>query len=461
METVDSYALFRASFTINFFVQPSKLKAFFILKLDKKYEKVWLFLLFTLFFKDMNKHQKVSFLILIIIFVLVSVSFYFYQNSVASSSIFNQSGEKLEEVDVEPQFRIERTEIVSGDTFALVASRAGLTSEQAALIYECAQKEYDLASIKAGSFLELVYSQEDNKLQEILYKIDSEDELAIIPGEANSFNATCRPINYDTKIVAKEAVIEDSLYLSALKVNMDERAIIELAEAFQWTIDFAMDPRAGDTFKVIYEDRYLNGEYVRPGKILAARYVNSGTPYELYYFSESDDNEGYFDENGNSVQKMFLKAPVAFKYISSGFTTGLRYVEAFNVSTGHRAIDYAAPIGTPIRSVGDGTITSAAWSGAYGNMVSVRHNETYSTNYAHMSKMAVRKGDKVKQGDIIGYVGSTGFSTGPHLHYEMLRNGVKINPLIEVLPPGAEIKAENKDRFFEAISLWQKELKEE
>lgn len=418
-------------------------------------------MLFKLFFEDMNKHKKINFLLLIIIFLVVSISFYLYQRSAASFDVLNETEEKVEEVDLGPKFRIEKTEIVAGDTFAAVASRAGLTQTQATLIYECAQKEYDLASIKAGSFLELVYSTEDNKLQEILYKIDSEEELAIIPSEANDFSATCRPINYDTKIVTKEAVIEDSLYVSALKVDMDEKAIIELAEAFQWTIDFAMDPRVGDTFKVIYEERYLNGEYVRPGKILAARYVNSGTPYELYYFSESDDNEGYFDENGNSVQKMFLKAPVAFKYISSGFTTGLRYVEAFNVSTGHRAIDYAAPLGTPIRSVGDGNIISAGWNGSYGNMVSVRHNATYSTNYAHMSKMAVRKGDKVKQGDIIGYVGSTGFSTGPHLHYEMLRNGVKINPLIEVLPPGAEVKAENKDRFFEAINLWQKELRGE
>lgn len=409
----------------------------------------------------MNKHKKINFLLLIIIFLVVSISFYLYQRSAASFDVLNETEEKVEEVDLGPKFRIEKTEIVAGDTFAAVASRAGLTSEQAALIYECAQKEYDLASIKAGSFLELVYSTEDNKLQEILYKIDSEEELAIVPNATNDFSATCRSINYDTKIVTKEAVIEDSLYVSALKVDMDEKAIIELAEAFQWTIDFAMDPRVGDTFKVIYEERYLNGEYVRPGKILAARYLNNGTAYELYYFAESEDNEGYFDEQGNSVQKMFLKAPVAFKYISSGFTTGARYVEAFNVSTGHRAVDYAAPMGTPIRSVGDGAIILAGWNGPYGNMVSVRHNGTYSTNYAHMSKIAVRNGQKVKQGEVIGYVGSTGFSTGAHLHYEMLRNGTKVNPLTETLPPGTSIKDENKERFFTSIANWQEQLKEE
>lgn len=328
-------------------------------------------------------------------------------------------------------------------------------------IYDVAQGEYDLAKIKAGNFLELVSDYETGNLKEILYKIDSEEELAIIPAGADKYLASCRPIAYETKVVSQEAEIASSLYLSALEIGMDEKVVIELAEAFQWTIDFAMDPRVGDTFKAIYEERYINGEYIRPGKILAARYVNSGTAYELYYFSESEDNEGYFDENGNSVQKMFLKAPVAFKYISSGFTTGSRYVEAFNVSTGHRAIDYAAPIGTPIRSVGDGSITLAGWNGSYGNMVSVRHNGSYSTNYAHMSKIAVRRGQKVKQGEIIGYVGSTGFSTGPHLHYEMVRNGIKVNPLTETLPPGTAIKEENKERFFENISSWQEQLRQE
>jgi len=221
-----------------------------------------------------------------------------------------------------------------------------------------------------------------------------------------------------------------------------------------------MDPRVGDTFHFIYEERFLDNEYVRPGQVLAGKYVNDGKPFYLYYFDDGAEQKGYYDENGNSVQKMFLKAPVAFKYISSGFTTGLRYVEAFNVSTGHRAIDYAAPSGTPIRSVGDGTVTFAGWNGSYGYMVSVRHNGTYSTNYAHMSRMAVKKGAKVKQGDVIGYVGSTGFSTGPHLHYEMVKNGVKINPLAEVLPPGKSLDANSKPVFLEQIKAWQKQLEQ-
>lgn len=409
----------------------------------------------------MIKNKKIFFLFIIFLVFIVSTGFYLYKHSQAGYAEQLNINNIEESEDLKPEFRFEKIEIIPGDTFTALANRAGLSSAQAQAIYDCAYKEYDLAKIKAGNFLELLSDYETGEIKEIIYKIDNEEELVVIPDRFDGYSASCRSIAYDVKIVTKQAEINNSLYLSALEIGMDEKAVIELAEAFQWTIDFAMDPRVGDTFKVIYEEKYINDEYVRPGKILAARYVNNGISHELYYFSENEDNEGYFDETGNSVQKMFLKAPVAFKYISSGFTTGSRYIEAFNVSTGHRAIDYAAPIGTPIRSVGDGTIISAAWSGSYGNMVSVRHNSTYTTNYAHMSKMVVRYGQKVKQGDIIGYVGSTGFSTGPHLHYEMVRNGIKVNPLIEILPPGTAIKEENKERFFDSISNWQDQLRDE
>jgi murein DD-endopeptidase MepM/ murein hydrolase activator NlpD len=151
---------------------------------------------------------------------------------------------------------------------------------------------------------------------------------------------------------------------------------------------------------------------------------------------------------------MFLKAPVAFKYITSGFTTGLRYVAAFNTATGHRAIDYAAKTGTPIRATAAGVVSFAGWDGPYGNKVSIRHNSVYTTNYAHQSRMAVRRGQSVSQGQIIGYVGSTGFSTGPHLHYEMVKNGTKINPLREEFPGTDPVKAEEKPAFDEVVRSW-------
>jgi len=226
-----------------------------------------------------------------------------------------------------------------------------------------------------------------------------------------------KDIPYEVRERTARGTVESSMYQAALDNDVDIRAIIELANAFQWSIDFAMDPRVGDTFEFVYEERYLDGEYVMPGQVFAGKYVNAGEELALYYFEESEENKGFFDKDGNSVQKMFLKAPVEFRYISSGFTTGQRYVEAFNVSTGHKAIDYAASLGTPIRAVGDGVVTFAGWTSVgYGILTKIRHNGTYSTNYAHQSKFAVKAGQRVKQGRVIGYVGSTGFSTGPHLH---------------------------------------------
>jgi murein DD-endopeptidase MepM/ murein hydrolase activator NlpD len=374
--------------------------------------------------------------------------------------------------------RTDLAAIKAGDTYGSLMEAAGIDFATADEIYQAALPQYDLAMVRTGKCLELTYDKETGSLYRLLYKIDSEDQLCVEkikvasssplaatttmatepPTAAGAWQASVAPIPYKTETRTAGGVVETSMYQAALDNDIDIRAIIELANAFQWTIDFALDPRQGDAFKFVFEERYLAGEYVMPGQILAGQYVNDGTKYEVYYFEETADNTGFFDEKGNSVQKMFLKAPVAFKYISSGFTTGLRYIKAFDIATGHRAVDYAAAAGTPIRAVGDGTVVSAGWNGAYGYMTSIRHNGTYTTNYAHQSKIAVKRGQKVKQGQIIGYVGSTGLSTGPHLHYEMVKNGVKVNPLKEVLPPGEPIREENRERFFEFIKTYQEQL---
>ncbi|MGI6374128.1 MAG: peptidoglycan DD-metalloendopeptidase family protein [Patescibacteria group bacterium] len=376
------------------------------------------------------------------------------------SSLFSPSLDLSDELSVTeteelvPSERIEKLMIESGDTYGVAMARSDLSQADIRQIYQAALEVYDLAKIKAGYNLEFVYDYQTNEIQEFRYQLNSEEQLRVSK-EGDTWLAELEPIPYETKIVTKGGVITSSLYETALEEGIDERAIIALADAFQWAIDFAMDPRVDDTFRFVYEERYLAGEYVRPGKVLAGRYINKGVEHSVYYFAGEVGNEGYFDSAGNSAQKMFLKAPVAFKYISSGFTTGMRYVQAFNVATEHRAIDYAAPLGTPIRSVGDGTVSFAGWDGPYGNKISIRHNGTYSTNYAHLSKIAVSRGQKLKQGDIIGYVGSTGFSTGPHLHYEMVKNGVKINPLLEVLPPGEPLRSENLAEFLAEVNHWE------
>jgi len=374
---------------------------------------------------------------------------------------------KEENIVVEKKDRINLVEVVEDSTYGSLMKSAGVDYAVAMDIYDSAQGVYDLVKIRLGRFVELGYDKETDELKDLYYKIDSEEQLHVwknyLPDATSTkvfeWKAEKELIPYDIEVVSSSGVVESSMYQAALDNDIDERAIIELANAFQWTIDFALDPRVGDTFSFVWEKRFLNGEYQMPGRILAGKYVNAGQEYFVYYFEENQESQGYFDENGNSVQKMFLRAPVSFKYISSGFTTGARYISAFNISTGHRAIDYATPAGTPIRSVGDGTVVLSGWAGSYGYKVTVKHNSTYSTNYAHQSKIAVKKGQRIRQGDIVGYVGSTGLSTGPHLHYEMVKNGIKINPYNEVLPPGKPILPENKNRFEEEIKKLKEMLK--
>lgn len=406
-------------------------------------------------------------------------------------------------------YRIERVDITPNATYSVLMEEAGVARAEADAIFSATQLVYDLSNIRVGRTLDLYFNKESGELEKLVYQIDSEEELIVektrgpssgAPEDGPPYIATRTAIDYEIKVRKVQGVLQTSLYEWALANQIDERAIIEFANALQWSIDFANDPQIGDKFAFIFEERYRDGDYIMPGTVLAGKYVNvkpevqtenglkndnadmsarraeprteghqpgnsfwpSGARVDkkhlAFYFEENENNKGYFDAQGNSLQKMFLRAPVAYKYISSGFTTGLRYVQAFNVSTGHRAIDYAAAYGTPVQSVGNGTVLRAGWNGSYGNFISVRHNGTYTTNYAHLSRIAVRAGQKVSQGQVIGYVGSTGFSTGPHLHYEMEKHGVKIHPLREVLPPGKPIAQENRERFFKRIEKYLGEL---
>jgi murein DD-endopeptidase MepM/ murein hydrolase activator NlpD len=353
----------------------------------------------------------------------------------------------------------ESIAITDGDTFGTLMNDYGIDANDTQAILTASKDVYDLTTVRAGKKIDL-YRDEAGTLNKIIYKINTEEYFQATKVD-DQWKAEKIKIPYEVKIQTVKGTVNEILYTSALEQGIDELLVLDLAQTFQWTIDFALDIRNGDSYKVIYEARYLDGTYVMPGKILAAEFTNQGKPYYAYYYDAANDDEdgAYYDENGNSTQKMFLKAPVAFRYISSGFTTGKRYVSAFNVSTGHRAIDYAAAAGTPIQATADGTVTHASWSSAgYGNLVSIRHNATYSTNYAHQSKMIVKVGQKVRQGQTIGYVGSTGFSTGPHLHYELVKNGVKVNPQIEILPPGKPLSEENKEAFQKVVEQYKGQL---
>ncbi len=336
--------------------------------------------------------------------------------------------------------------IGEGETFAVAAQDLGLSYAQATALVTAAADTYDFTRVRVGRPLVRTESL-DGALLSISYEPDNARVIIAEPA-GDAWTVKEEPIAYDVALKTGSGTIDSSLYVSALDAGIPEVAVLEMAEAFAWTVDFATQTRVGDTFQVLYETRTRDGKGAGVGRVLAASFTNAGKRQEAFWF-EQDGKGGYYDADGNSLVRAFLKAPLAFNRITSGFTYA-RFHPVTQKTGPHRAIDYAAAVGTPVKAVGDGVVTFAGWSTiGYGNFVKIRHNDTYGTNYAHLSAFAkgIKKGSTVTQGQVIGYVGSTGFSTGPHLHYEVSYNGKLVNPLEVEFPAGDPIKADARQAF--------------
>ncbi len=405
-------------------------------------------------------HIGKSYIFLIILAIPIVVLL--YQHEAHSNPIQENEPESVNISEELPENKNTSLRVIveENNIFSTVAAKAGLDEKQSFKLYEELKPVYDLANIKIGRQF-IFNSNQDGELVEIIYNIDNEQELIVSRALiSEDWRAVVNQIDYEIREKTIEGQLRGSLYQSALDQGADEKVIIQFAESLEYSIDFANDPREGDKYKFVYEERFRDGQFVMSGRVLAGAYLNNNKLYQSFYYPASSDGYNYYDENGNSVQKMFLRAPLSFKYISSPFTTGSRYVEKFGVATKHRAVDYAAAAGTPIRSIGSGVVISAGWSNAgYGNVTKIKHDSVYSTLYAHQSKIIVKKGERVSQGQIIGYVGSTGFSTGPHLHLEMIKNGVNVDPAKEILPPGKPIDAADKENFNNMIEIMKDKIK--
>ena len=282
----------------------------------------------------------------------------------------------------------------------------------------------------------------------ILIPISKSRKLEIYKEIENSVFATREIVtNLKKRIILKEGIIKSSLYKSATKENISPNIIIEFARLYGFQIDFQRDIRKNDSFQIVYEI-YVdeNGKVFENGNIIYSNLVLRGQYNQLYFFKKKS-HRGHYDENGKSVKKALMKTPINGARLSSAF--GMRKHPILGYNKMHRGTDFAAPEGTPIMASGDGVITKAGWCGGGGNCVKIKHNRTYQTVYAHMknfSNIAI-PGNRVKQGQIIGYVGSTGLSTGPHLHYEVIENGKKINSQLLKLPPGKSLEGINRKQF--------------
>ncbi len=247
---------------------------------------------------------------------------------------------------------------------------------------------------------------------------------------SGGYSAELFEIPYVVEQRLVHGVIDSSLYEAGRRAGASPGIIMELSDIFAWDVDFSTDIRKGDTFSVLYEIATVDGRTIDAGKVLAAEVVNNGKKHAAIFFNESGGGSGYYNLQGKSLRRTLLRSPLRYRRISSYFSKR-RYHPIKKRYRPHHGIDYAAPTGTPIETSGDGRVTFAGWKRGYGNYIEVKHNSIYTTAYGHLSriKKGIRKGRKVKQGQVIGYVGSTGLSTGPHLHYEVRQRGRHVNPL--------------------------------
>jgi murein DD-endopeptidase MepM/ murein hydrolase activator NlpD len=293
-----------------------------------------------------------------------------------------------------------------------------------------------------------ILTDDNGKLQALRYEIDPETYL-MIERENGELAANEYKHNIEKRNAHALGTIESSLFLAANKAGISENIIMELAGIFGWDIDFALDIRKGDSFKVLYEEIYRNGEKIKDGDILAAEFINDGEVYRaVKYTNPKTDRAEYYTPEGKSMRKEFLRTPVNFTRISSRFTTK-RYHPVLHRFRSHKGVDYAAKRGTPIRAAGDGKVVFKGKKGGYGRVVMIQHGSKYTTVYAHLNSYNkhIRVGKKVKQGQTIAYVGSSGLATGPHLHYEFRVNGAHRNPLTVRLPSSEPIPKSYLDTF--------------
>ncbi|RJR16523.1 MAG: hypothetical protein C4581_09880 [Nitrospiraceae bacterium] len=335
--------------------------------------------------------------------------------------------------------------IKKGETFFNIFKKYKLDITELFQIREAAADVHGLRDLHPGREYRIMV--DDNvKVNSLEYRINDDSILNITRTESG-FSAKKIPINYEKKILHIGSVIKDNLISSLGEGRENLVLALELSDIFAWDIDFSTDIRNDDSVKIVVEGLYLDGTFKKYGDIQSAEFINNGQVYKAYRFM-NDGKAGYYDETGKSFKKAFLKAPLNFRRISSYYSRS-RFHPVLRTYRPHHGVDYSAPTGTPVSSVGDGKVVFAGTKGGYGRFIAVRHPNGYETYYGHLSKIdkGVRSGARVDQGQVIGYVGSTGLATGPHLHYEMRINNKPVNPLSIKMPRGESVPAKLMAEF--------------
>jgi len=409
--------------------------------------------------KNWRKNKTIAlFGIVITLVILISIAYKSENKKTTKPEIFKTLDQSLDIENfkkfllgqIKSPFININYEISQGDTIQKIFKKYKVKNNEIQKVISEYRKYGKTSQLTVGKKIDIIIQknvEEKNSIIKFSVPITKSTTVEITKNEENKLiSKKIITKLYKRKILAFNN-IKNNLYSSAIQAEINPETIIEFARIFGFEIDFQRDIRKNDYFKIIYEKFFdENGKFIKSGSILYAHMTVNGREISLYKFG-SDDNYGYFDINGKSVEKALMKTPINGARLSSSF--GLRKHPILGFTKLHTGTDFAAPMGTPIMASGSGTITRAKWCGGGGNCIKIKHNSTYETIYAHMKSFAkgIKVGKKVRQGDIIGYVGSTGMSTGPHLHYEVIVNGKKVNSQKLKLPSGKVLKDKERNDF--------------
>ena len=404
------------------------------------------------------KEYSIFFWIIFVSVLGIVASLFYSQNKVDQSTkikssldnIYFQKTIKEITSNLNPRYTEKSYTSKSGDTYQTIINKLDVSNKEKAVLLSTITDEKSLKILKINQkFIFKFDNLSEQKIIEFVIETDKKNEVLFRKSKTeNKFLSEKIKKNFKKKLVYKETIITNSLYNSAIDLGIKPNIIIEFARLYGFQVDFQRDIWKNDSFQIIYEEFVNeNKKIVDTGEIVFANLNLQNTDLQLYKFEYEKNKIDYFDENGKSIKKTLMKTPINGARLSSSY--GKRKHPILGYTKMHTGTDFAAPTGTPIMASGDGKVTKAGWCGGGGNCVKIKHNSKYQTVYAHMSKFGrgIKKGKRVKQGQIIGYVGSTGLSTGPHLHYEVIENGRKVNSQKLKLPSGKILRGEERKKF--------------
>ena len=404
--------------------------------------------------KIVKKNSELIFLIFLILITIISTKFYNSKKIIITENYKNTInniyfGKTIDYIfgELSPRYKSIDHTISEGDTFDKILKKHFISDAEVIKIKKELKNDINLNGLKTNQVIKFTIDQSQNvEIISFLFPISRTKKIQLTKNlETNSFEKKIIITNLNKKIIFKEGKILQSLYKTAADLNVPPNIIIEFSRLYGFQVDFQRDIRKNDNFQIMYEVfEDDNGKIYENGNIVFADLKLSGSNNSLYYFKKSED---HYDQNGRSIKKALMKTPINGSRLSSSFGMRKHPIDGYNKM--HRGTDFAAPMNTPIMASGDGIITRAKWCGGGGNCIKIKHNSVYQTVYAHMSKFArgIKLGKRVKQGQIIGFVGSTGNSTGPHLHYEVVENGKKINSQKLKLPSGKILNNKQRELF--------------